>query len=342
MQKYKLWIIVIVLIIAICTLLFWLAPSQSSAEKINLKPSPDLQHNSKASVLIQTPVQKDHFISQSQQDTEINCQLRLDSSQHLIVNEQTRNCFEYFITQFGEKNLKQIKKDFQSYIEQSYEEPARSQILDLWNRYIDYREKLGNLTPPNIDSDHPQYYERIFADIKNLRKQLFSDYEIEGLFGAENIYNEYTLKRMAVMSDKRLSEIQKAQKLKELFNQLPVDWQENLEQLNKLEDLRKLTADIKTRGGSAEEIHQMRTNLVGPEATQRLEKLDSQRIDWKDKVNDYLNKRDSIMQSGLADTAKQQAVDQLRNQYFNKKEEQLRLSTFESVHDQGGKLPFFE
>ena len=135
---------------------------------------------------------------------------------------------------------------------------------------------------------------------------------------------------------------QKAEKLKNLFNQLPEDWKENLQQLNKLEDLRKLTTDIKARGGSAEEIHQMRTHLVGPKVTQRLETLDTERSDWKNKVNGYLNERDSVMKSGMSEDAKQKAVQQLRQQHFNTSEEQLRVSTFESIHDQGGKLPFSE
>ncbi|NNH38049.1 lipase secretion chaperone [Acinetobacter terrae] len=342
MQKYKLWIILALIIVAIGALLFWLAPSQSSAEKTREAQNIDPQGNSLTENTPANLAQGGAFMSKSQQDTEVNCQLRLDNANRLIVNEQTRNCFEYFITQYGEKDLKQIKNDFKAYIQQAYKEPALAQILDLWNRYIDYREKLGDLQAPNIDKEDPKYYQSIFANMKNLRKQLFSDYEIEGLFGTEDTYHEYTLSRMMVMDDKSLTEAQKAQKLKDLFNQLPEDWKENLEQLNKLEDLRKLTADIKARGGSAEEIHQMRMNLVGPEATQRLESLDGQRRDWKNKVDGYLKERDNIMKSGMSDDAKQKAVQQLRTQHFNKPEEQLRVGTFESVHDQGGKLPYGE
>ena len=342
MQKYKLWIILALIIVAIGALLFWLAPSQSSAEKTRTAQTVDPQGNSLTENMPENVVQGGVFMSKSQQDTEVNCQLRLDNANRLIVNEQTRNCFEYFITQYGEKDIKQIKNDFKAYIQQTYKAPALTQILDLWNRYIDYREKLGDLQAPNIDKEDPKYYQSIFANMKNLRKQLFSDYEIEGLFGTEDTYHEYTLSRMMVMDDKSLSEAQKAQKLKDLFNQLPEDWKENLEQLNKLEDLRKLTADIKARGGSAEEIHQMRMNLVGLEATQRLESLDGQRRDWKNKVDGYLKERDNIMKSGMSDDAKQKAVQQLRTQHFNKPEEQLRVGTFESVHDQGGKLPYGE
>ena len=342
MQKYKLWIILALIIVAIGALLFWLAPSQSSAEKTRTAQTVDPQGNSLTENTPANLAQGGAFMSKSQQDTEVNCQLRLDAANRLIVNEQIRNCFEYFITQYGEKDIKQIKNDFKAYIQQTYKEPALAQILDLWNRYIDYREKLGDVQAPNINKEDPKYYQSIFANMKNLRKQLFSDYEIEGLFGTEDIYHEYTLSRMTVMDDKSLTEAQKAQKLKDLFNQLPQDWKENLEQLNKLEDLRKLTADIKARGGSAEEIHQMRVNLVGPEATQRLESLDGERSDWKNKVDGYLKERDNIIKSGMSDEAKQKAVQQLRMQHFSQPEEQLRVGTFESVHDQGGKLPYGE
>lgn len=342
MQKYKLWIIAAAAILIIGAFIFWLAPNdgQASSVKNTAQPEAGSSHAAQAGAQSSSGLP---YYSPSQQDTEINCQMKLDSAGRLIVNEQTRNCFEYFITQYGEKSIDQIKKDFKGYISQSYKEPALSQILDLWNRYMDYRERLGTLqAPANISQDDPQYYRSIYNSTQNMRKQFFSDYEIEGLFGTENIYHEYTLKRMDVINDKKLSETEKAQKLKALFDELPEDWKENLEQLNKLEDLRKLTADIKARGGSAEEIHQMRTNLVGPEATQRLETLDTQRADWKNNVNSYLTERDSILKSGMSDDAKQKAVQQLRNQNFQSKEDQLRVSTFETVHDQGGKLPYSE
>lgn len=342
MQKNKLWLILAIVVIAAAAFIYWLAPKDSQQDsQHNTEQQQSAAANSSAATGLPNAV-GGSLISASQQDTEVNCQISMDGSNRLIVNEQTRNCFEYFITQYGEKSIDQIKKDFKTYIAQGHKEPALSQIYDLWDRYMQYRERLGDLVPPSEDKESPQYYRAIYNSTQNLRKQFFSNYEIEGLFGKENTYHEYTLKRMEVVNDKKLSESEKAKKLKELFDELPEDWKESLEQINKLDDLRKLTADIKARGGSSEEIRQMRLNLVGPEATQRLETLDTQRSEWKGNVNQYLDERDSIMKSNMSDSAKQQAVQQLRNQHFKSKEDQLRLSTFETVHDQGGKLPFSE
>src|SRR5690606_18419900 len=110
-----------------------------------------------------TPQQSALFASPSQQDTEINCHMQFDSSSRLIVNEPNRNCLEYFITQYGEKTLEQIQQDFKTYIAQNHKEPALSQILDLWDRYIQYRQGLGELTPPSgLDQEDSAYYRSIY------------------------------------------------------------------------------------------------------------------------------------------------------------------------------------
>lgn len=345
MQKKKLWLLLAIMLVILLGFLVWLAPSATTGSNATLNPPNQSAQDSTSVRAVNTaisPNPSQAFVSPSQQDTEINCQISLDQSQHLIVNEQTRNCFEYFITQYGEKQLEQIKQDFSLYMQKGYQEPALGQILDLWNRYLDYRIQLGNLQEPNLDKQDPEYYRKVFGLIKNLRSQFFSNYEIEGLFGAENIYHEYTLNRMSIMADQSLNEVQKAQKLKALFAQLPEDWRENLEQLSKLDDLRKLTADIKARGGSSAELQQMRINLVGAEATQRLEQLDQERSQWKLRVNDYLAQRDQIRNSRMSESAQQQAITELRQQQFKNPQEQLRLGTFETTHDSGGKLPFAE
>ncbi|MEG0487634.1 MAG: lipase secretion chaperone [Acinetobacter sp.] len=340
-RKNMLWIAFSIIIVIVLAFIFWLRP-QNSPNNDSQAPAKTFAKQ-EAGQLMPAAIsnaQAQSFSSKSQQDTQINCQIRVDSSNRLIVNEQTKDCFEYFITQYGEKSIDQIKTDFMTYLKASYQQPVLSQLEDLWSRYVDYRSKLGDLQAPTADKDSPQYYQQIVNNTQSLRKKFFSDYEIQGLFGAQDVYDQYTVDRIGVMNDKNLSAIEKAEKLKQLFNQLPEDWKENLQQISQLEDLRKLTSEIKARGGSAQELRQMRTNLVGAEATQRLEILDVQRSDWKSKVNQYLAERDTIMNSSMNDTAKQSAVSQLKSQQFSNQQDQIRLQTFEKVHDEGGKLPF--
>lgn len=329
----------ILVIFFVIVLILWLKP-QASEQSNNTQSSQNATPISDSAITGKASSPARSYASKSQQDILINCQISKDASNRLIVNEATKNCFEFFITQFGEKTLEQIKLDFIKYSQDSYSEPLQSQIIELWGRYLQYRENLGDLQAPKLDKDDSKYYQAVFSSMQSIRKKFFSNYEIEGLFGVEDVYHNYTLKRMEVMDNSRISAEEKAKKLKELFNELPEDWKENLQQVTQLDDLRQLTAEIKTRGGSAEELRQMRTNLVGAEATSRLEKLDTQRSDWKNRVNQHLNQRDVIMNSNMSDSAKETAVQKLRQQNFNQSQEQLRITTFESVHDQGGPLPF--
>ena len=111
-----------------------------------------------------------------------------------------------------------------------------------------------------------------------MRKKSFSDSEIQGLFGHQDIYDRYTIDRMRILEEKNLSAVEKAEKLKALFDQLPKDWKENLQQLNQLEELQTYCRDKSTWWLCRKELREMRTNLVGTEATQRLEILDQQSV----------------------------------------------------------------
>lgn len=338
MQKKVLWCVLGFCILGLIACVYWLSPDS--------KNTPAQMSENKAQNLVSAPhtdhpsLNEDAYHSKSQQDTEVNCQLKIDSSQHLVVNSQTRDCFEYFITQYGENDLEQIKIHFGKFTQGQYLEPARSQIMDLWTRYLKYREQLAQIQAPSAKQRDKNYFQKIFNSIQDIRKRFFSAPEIEGLFSSEDIYQNYTLDRMQILEDSSLSEIEKARKLKERFEELPEDWQQNLQELSKLDDLHTLTKQIKARNGSAEELRQMRTTLVGAEATQRLETLDTQRNAWQQRVTSYLDGRDEIIKSNMSDSAKNQAIQQLRQQQFNSSQEQLRLRTFETVHDQGGELPF--
>ena len=344
MQGFRsnyLWIVMGIIALMIIGLLIWLQPQpvNSSISAISSDTSDQHIHLPPTDSSTSTTTS---FHSPSQSDTQINCQLNFDQSGKLKVNQLTKDCFEYFLTQYGEKNIAQIDQDFKRYVQQSYPKTAVIQIQDLWTRYLKYREKLAVVTPPTLKQDDPAYYRSVFESIQSIRQSFFSTTEIEGLFGTEDIYNQYTLERMAILNQPRLNEIEKAKQLKALFDQLPQDWKANLEQLSKLDDLRQLTASIKKNGGSAQQLHDMRTNLVGAEATARLEQLDLERSNWKNNVTQYLSERQTILNSNMSDTAKQSAIDSLRNQAFVTPQDQIRVHAFESAKDQGQNLPFSE
>ncbi|MDQ9834344.1 lipase secretion chaperone [Acinetobacter soli] len=341
-KKIYIWTGVLGLVVLVTLLVMWLRPAASSAQRSDVTAT-QLSAASAVHPSAQNAANTTMpFSSTSQRDTEINCQLKRDGSNRLVVNEQTRNCFEYFLTQYGEKSIAQIDQDFKAYLAASLTEPALSQTTDLWQRYLKYREALGTLPEPAGPKNELAYFQSVFASRMALRQRFFSAPEIEGLFGSEDLYNQYTLNRMRILNNNALSDVEKAKQLRALFDQLPTDWKANLEQLSTLDDLRQLTASIKRKGGSAQELHDMRTQLVGPEATTRLENLDTQRTAWKATVTQYLDARQSILDSSMSDSAKQKAIESLRNSTFSRQQDQVRIQTFETAKDRGQRLPLTE
>lgn len=323
------------------SLLYWLAPNNqqqplnSTDQSIsNIDPSNNSKNLNSVNKL------DAHFNSSSQIDTEIDCKLEFNASQHLIVNEQTRNCFEYFISQHGERNIDEIRQNFQLYIAKVFQTSQQQQILALWSRYLDYRQALSKLQGQQPAQESYQYFQAIFDSMHDLKQRFFSNPEIEGLFGTEDVYQQYTLDRMRILENSTLNAAAKAKQLQQRFEQLPQDWQDNLKDLSKLDDLHALTAQIKARHGSTQELRDMRVSLVGEAATQRLEQLDQQRSDWKQRVQSYLDERKTIVDSNMSASAKDQAIQKIKSQQFQSTQEQQRLQTFETVYDQGGNLPF--
>ena len=322
-------------------LLYWLYPKEQPVNADSV--------NQSSSALTGTTQTMDSHATQSlasqpnsasQMDTEVNCKLQFNASQKLVVNELTRDCFEYFISQYGERNIDEIRQSFQRYVAQGFQASEQQQIQELWSRYLSYREQLSKLQMNQPAQESYGYFQAIFDAMHDLKQRFFSQVEIEGLFGTEDIYQQYTLDRMRILENKNLDAVNKAKQLQQRFDQLPQDWQENLKDLSKLEDLRSLTEQIKARNGSAQELRDMRVNLVGEAATQRLEQLDQQRSDWKQRVQSYLDERKTIVDSNMSASAKDQAIQQLKQQQFQSTQEQQRLQTFETVYDQGGPLPF--
>lgn len=206
-----------IFILSLIACVYWLSPdSENTSPQPNQDEAKSLVATSQST--LNSSLNENTYLSKSQQDTQVNCQLKIDSSQHLVVNSQTRDCFEYFITQYGESNLQQVKTHFKKFIQDQYLEPARSQIIDLWTRYLKYREQLAQIQPPQSKKQDQNYFQKIFSSIQDIRKRFFSASEIEGLFSTEDIYQNYTLDRMKILEDSSLSEIEKAKNLKSALN----------------------------------------------------------------------------------------------------------------------------
>lgn len=256
--------------------------------------------------------------------TEVDGQLGVDAAGNLLISSQIRHLFDYFLSMAGEENSTDTQQRIRDYLTQQLSPPAQGQALALLDNYLDYQQQLAELEGrfPVTES-----LDDLFAReqaVQRLRATLFDRETHAAFFAGEEIYNNFTLERLAIHRDSSLDEQQKALATETLRESLPEEMQQLLvPQIH--QDLRHQTQELLAAGADHGEIRQLRMQMLGPEATERLEALDQRRALWQQRVASFNQERDAILdQSGLADVDRQAAVNALLEEQFTETE-RLRL-----------------
>lgn len=280
-------------------------------------------------------------LAPSLRGTEIDCPLQVDKHGQLVLTIGIRNCFEYFLSSLGEKTESQLITDIRQYLTTTLPSTALPYALKLLDQYIAYRHAQTQIQPSTqVKMQTPDSLQEIVLALKNLRMKYFTPVEAEVFFGNEEAYDQYNINVMKINADKSLTADQKAKKIAGLMDQMPAALAESMRPLMQYAELQKLTKEIQARGGSAEELHQMRASLVGPEAAGRLDKLDVENTNWQQQLNGYLQARAQIKASVGDEVNRQQAITTLRNQTFSSPEDRIRAQTYETMRDSGDNRVF--
>lgn len=262
--------------------------------------------------------------------TEVDGGLHVDASGQLIIDEDIRRLFDYFLASLGEESLVTSVERLRSYIDSQLGEPARARAQTLLDQYLDYKRELVLLErdlPQLANLDALRQRE---AAVQALRARLFDAETHQAFFAQEEGYNRFTLERLAIAQDAGLDADAKGQAIDRLRAGLPPELQDAvLPQLQ--QELRQHTARLQAAGASAAQIRQMRQQLVGAEATTRLEALDDQRQSWQRRLDDYLAAKSHIQANqGLSASDRQAALEALAAERFDARE-RLRLEAAEQL-----------
>lgn len=279
-------------------------------------------------------------IPKSLRDTEVDGSLEVDANGNLKITRGVRQTFDYFLSAIGEEDLATILARIRAHIRHVLPAKAAAQAEQLLESYIAYREGLGHLQQVQGDpSQNIAAVRQQKQQVQALRTQYFSREVIDAFFGDEDAYDNYTLARIEIMQDKNLSATEKAKRSAALLDTLPPELKESVKTVNQYQELKSLEQDWKSRNGSPQELRAIREQLVGPEATERLETLDKERAEWDNRMTDYLQQRDEILKNAaLSEDDRQKQVTTLRQQRFNQ-QEQVRVDALERIHDQGLTVP---
>jgi lipase chaperone LimK len=287
-----------------------------------------------------TAVAQPHFVTGLEQlphsldGTEVDGEIIIDDQHNLVVTRRLRDLFDYFLSAIGEEDLATISQRVDRYIRHRVPEPAQSQAIRLFHQYLGYRDAVGQIQEAGgkaLDQINPDDIEKQKSAEQQVRLRFFNAHEIQAFFGDSDAFDQYQLRALRIQQNNGLSEIEKARQLAELNAQLPQTMQDDMKTALQYQQLQSMTEAMNNRQASAAELHNMRTNLVGADATARLETLDQTRAAFEQRVNAYLAQRQQVLsQTNLNDTQQQQQIAALRQQGFTA-QEQLRLPAFEQM-----------
>jgi lipase chaperone LimK len=262
----------------------------------------------------------------SQQGTEVDGLLEVDQQGNLLITEQIRHLFDYFYTTVGEVSFDQATDNIRQHLRGQLQQPALGQALALLDDYIEYKTALVELEqayPVIADIDGL----RARGDaVQRLRAGIFSAEAHRAFFAADEVFDQFSLARLAILHDANIPAEDKGAMIESLRQGLPEDMQDLLvPQIHQV--LTEQTQALQSEGADAAQIRELRMSLVGPEATGRLETLDTQRQQWRQRVEAFNAERRSIIEHpGLAEADKQQAIEDLASQRFAPNE-RLRLAS---------------
>lgn len=277
-------------------------------------------------------------LPRSLRDTEVDGELEVDERGHLRITRGVRHVFDYFLSATGEESPDLLLKRLRAYFRHKLPPGAAAEAGRLLDGYLAYkkgRAGLQGITPSGSGQVDIAAVREQMRQVQALRLQFLAPEVIAAFFGEEDLYERYTLARLEILQNSQLTLQARAQQLAAAEEQLPAELRESIQVISQVQDLQALTQDWQRRGGSPAELRQIREQLVGAEATGRLEVLDQQRAAWDSRMSAWFSERAAVLGNrNLDEQDRQGQLEALRAQRFTTAERQ-RVESLEQLHDQG-------
>ncbi|HEX6591176.1 MAG TPA: lipase secretion chaperone, partial [Moraxellaceae bacterium] len=253
--------------------------------------------------------------------TEVDCTVATDAAGHLQATAGLRQCFDYFLSAVGEESPEILMARIRTQLRNSLREPALGEAEKVLAGYVAYLRGVADIEKRQASSAPGQWdLEKVrqqMQQVQALRRMYLSPEVIAAFFDEDDAYDRYTLARLELLQDRNLPAAARARQLAVLDQQLPAALRDSLKTVNQYTDLRTLTEDWKKRGGSAGELRQIRSNLVGEEATTRLEALDQENAAWDGRMAAWYGQRDALLKnSSLSTQDRDRQLEELRRSHF--------------------------
>ncbi|WP_240324357.1 lipase secretion chaperone [Trinickia diaoshuihuensis] len=264
--------------------------------------------------------------------------LPLDARGHLRKSRGVREFFDYFLTAQHEMPHQAldalVRKQIAAQLDDTMAEP---EALDLWQRYQAYLEAMNNLkaiaAPPSTGStastsDLDAMQSSLDERAAVAARTLGADWN-EAFFGADWRRAHYMIERWRVLRDASLTEAQKAARLQALEQSLPPGERTALEKSRDAQARIQAVAQLRQQGMTLDQLRAKATQEFGPQAAERIVKMQQNDEAWHAKYADYSAQRARIDAMGLSPTEREAQIEQLRQRVFTDPSQALRAASLD-------------
>ena len=284
-------------------------------------------------------------LPRSLQDTDVDGEIIIDENKQLVVTEGLRRLFDYFLSALGEEDEAVIYARVDSYIRSHTPEPAASQAVAIFEQYIAYlkaipeiEKKYGTLQLQATQGGtlDLSVVAQQKQDLAALRQQHFDKETILAFFGAQDEYDDYSMEMVKINQNQQLSDSQKEAAKQDYISRMPDNsTKANLTQQANLNELMTRTEQMQAKGATAEELYNMRRELVGAPAAARLAQVDQADANFDQRFKQYqAQKQQLLKQNANQGQAQLQAqINQIEQQLFNEAERK-RLTGYAALQQQ--------
>lgn len=306
--------------------------TQSKAEEIASSNMKNVRQPSKTGKLIRFDSLEDYEnvskygkLPSSLAGTNIDGKIEVDGNGKLILSQTIRSLFEYFMSVMNEEGQETTFGRIEEYILLTLPPEAAREALSIFYSYVEYKKSLVKFNP---EVDHNQDKTRFIADLKKAiyermakRSEHMAPDVVDVFFEDEEAYDIFTIGRLEIDGDPKLSSQEKQAKLEELEEQLSAKLREKRSKLREQKILEKEIAAMKIQGGNEQEIYQLRREAYGKDAADRFLSLDNKRNDLNNRLKEYQSVKNTILASpGISDDDKLSQIEELEQNTFTEQE----------------------
>lgn len=253
---------------------------------------------------------------------------RTDANGSLVPTPQLRQLFEHYLAALGEETLAQLIARIEKTLE-VLPEPARSEAVAILGGYLDYKLELGELEASSSGTAtmDPDTMAGKFSEIRSLRRQWLDAQTAEAFFVMDEAVDDFQLAQMRIRADESLTDQQREKQLRDAEQQLPPPIREAREQTRKFSDYQQMRQQLR---GNPESLQAWREEAFGSEVARRLAQVEADQQAWDERWQAYQREKAGLEQLGLAGPEQVEAVNRLREQFFDGPE-RYRAEALDSI-----------